>query len=86
MICDLMIGSETSINVSSFAAYAAPDAEVIFITGTNMFPQGELFAISHNMRWVLRKPVANKELRDVLSHILDKPMAADTTFQKAASA
>ena len=75
LICDLMIGSETSINVSSFAAYAAPQAEVIFITGTNLFPQGELFAMSHNMRWVLRKPVGTQELRDVVKHVLSNPLA-----------
>jgi CheY-like chemotaxis protein len=85
LICDLMIGSETSINVSSYAAYAVPEAEVIFITGSGMFPQGELFAMSHNMRWVLRKPVAPKELQEVLLHVLEKPNPPSSEMQAIAN-
>ncbi len=73
LVCDLMIGTETSINVANLALYTAPGAEVIFITGTGLFPQGELFEISQNMRWLLRKPVKLRELQDVLLHVAGMP-------------
>lgn len=83
LICDLMIGSETSINVANLALYAVPEAEVIFITGTGLFPQGELFQISHNMRWLLRKPVKLRELQDVLLHALGAPGRPDAAARTA---
>ena len=84
LICDLLIGSDTSMNVSSYAAYAVPEAEIIFITGSRLFPQGELFSMAENMRWVLRKPVKPRELRDVLLHVLSTPGTKDTALAKAA--
>jgi DNA-binding NtrC family response regulator len=74
LILDLMVGSEISINVASFAAYKLPDTEVVYVTGSSLFSQGELFELSRNIRWVLRKPVPLRELTSMVQHaLLTKP-------------
>ena len=68
LILDLIIDGTYSIQVADYAGYALPEAEVIFITGSGMFPQGELFRLSGNARWVLRKPVNLQDLTDMVNH------------------
>ncbi|MEO0400771.1 MAG: response regulator [Pseudomonadota bacterium] len=72
LLLDLMIGGGMSTDVANYAVYAAPDAEVIFMTGSGLFPKGELFAMSHNARLVLRKPVDLRELTTMVSHVVDE--------------
>lgn len=69
LLLDLMIGQTESIQIADLAGYRAPDAEVIYLTGSNKYPSGELFQLSRNASWVLRKPVDFNELRGMLSHV-----------------
>ena len=48
---------------------------VIFMTGSGLFPKGELFGISQNARWVLRKPVDITELTTMIAHATGKEVA-----------
>lgn len=76
LLLDLMIGPIDSIQVADLAGYRAPDAEVIYLTGSNKFPNGELFQLSKNASWVLRKPIDFYELAAMLRHVantLPKP-------------
>ena len=68
LVLDLIINSSYSIQVADYAGIALPDAQVIYITGSGMFPQGELFGLSGNARWVLRKPLKLKDLIDMVDH------------------
>ncbi|MEL7467812.1 MAG: hypothetical protein AAFN27_05100 [Pseudomonadota bacterium] len=63
IVLDLFIGSRPSLSVASFAAYAAPDAEVIVVTGSDFYPNGELHEMGHNVSWSLRKPVRMNDLQ-----------------------
>ena len=68
ILLDSMIGPIDSIQVADLAGYRFPDAEIIYITGSNKFPNGELFQLSRNASWVLRKPVDFRELKAIIAH------------------
>ena len=57
LIIDLLIGNSNSLGFAQFAGYAAPDAEIILITGTGSFAQGEVLADYPGISWILRKPL-----------------------------
>lgn len=69
LLLDLMIGREYSIQIADLAGYRVPNAEVIYLTGSNMFPNGELYKLSQNASWVLRKPIDFFELKSMLTHL-----------------
>lgn len=69
LLLDLMVDGTYSTSVADYAAFAAPQAHVIYVTGSGLFPKGELFDMSTNTRWVLRKPVKIQELTDMVDHI-----------------
>lgn len=69
LLLDLMVHGTYSTSVADYAAFAAPQAHVIYVTGSGLFPKGELFDMSTNTRWVLRKPVKIQELTDMVDHI-----------------
>lgn len=69
LLLDLMVENGMSTDVANYAAYSAPDAAVIFMTGSGMFPKGELFGMSQNARLVLRKPVHLGELDTMIKHV-----------------
>lgn len=69
LLLDLMIGPSYSTDVANYAAFAVPDAHVIYVTGSGLFPKGELFDMCRNARLILRKPVDLRELTDLVSHI-----------------
>lgn len=58
IIVDLMIENTNSLGVVQFAGYAAPEAEVIMITGSKYFAKGELLSDFPGITWVLRKPIS----------------------------
>jgi len=68
LLLDLMIGHAESIQVADLAGYRCPDAEIIYLTGSNKYPSGELFSLSRNASWVLRKPIDFHELQAIFSH------------------
>lgn len=69
LLLDLMIGSDLSTQIADLAGYRLPDAEVIYLTGSNRFPNGELFDLSRNASWVLRKPVDFFDLKAMIAHV-----------------
>lgn len=70
LLLDLMIGNRSSVQIADLAGYCAPEAEIIYVTGSNRFPSGELFEMSRNASWVLRKPVDFEDLKAMVSHVL----------------
>lgn len=69
LLLDLMIGPVDSIQVADLAGYRFPDAEIIYLTGSNKYPNGELLQMSSNASWVLRKPIDFAELKAMIDHI-----------------
>ncbi|WP_415403298.1 response regulator [Tateyamaria sp. SN3-11] len=69
LLLDLMIQGGLSTDVANYAVYSAPDADVIYMTGSGLFPKGELFGMSRNARLVLRKPVDIRELTTMVAHV-----------------
>lgn len=83
LLFDLIINGETSIDVASYASYAAPNAEVVYITGSDMYPNGEIFNLSDNARWILRKPVCLKDLTNMMDHVVMHAASVAPLEQKA---
>ncbi len=77
LVLDLKIGEETSLPVADYAALSCPDAPVVYITGSRLFTGGELFGLSQNIRWVLRKPVALPDLLSMVDHVTGRLGASD---------
>lgn len=77
LLLDLMIGDGYSTDVANYAAFAVPDAHVIYVTGSGLFPKGELFDMCRNARMILRKPVNLRELTDLVTHISPPAPAVD---------
>lgn len=75
LLLDLMIDDGLSTDVANYAVYSAPHAAVIFMTGSGMFPKGELFGMARNARWVLRKPVDPTELTTMIAHATQNQLA-----------
>ena len=68
LILDLMIGAVDSIPVADLAGYRVPNAEIIYLTGSGKYANGELFELSRNTSWVLRKPIDFNELKVMLAY------------------
>ncbi|MFD1158179.1 response regulator [Roseovarius aestuarii] len=62
-VIDLLIGKSNSLGFAQFAGYAAPDAEIILITGTGSFTKGEVLAEYPGISWILRKPLPVGDLK-----------------------
>lgn len=62
LVVDLHLGPESGLSVATLATYANPDCRVVVITGSLLFPRGELLAMSPGICTVLRKPVDVREL------------------------
>lgn len=68
LIFDLLIDGETSIPVLDFANFAQPDAEVILVTGSGLFPRGELHYSISDVSYRIQKPVKLADLIHVVDH------------------
>ena len=68
LLLDLMIGAIDTVQVADLAGYRFPDAEVIYLTGSNLYPNGELFGLSRNASWILRKPIDFNVLKATIAH------------------
>lgn len=70
LILDYMISNQNSLQVADFALYTSPDVPVIYITGSGMFTEGQLFNMAGNISWVLRKPVKMGDLIEIVEYSL----------------
>ncbi|MEN8951982.1 hypothetical protein [Planktotalea arctica] len=82
LLLDLLIGQGVSIQVADLAGYRIPDAEIIYLTGSSKYPNGELFELSRNASWVLRKPISFNELKAMLTHFAASPSKSPSPRSK----
>ncbi len=68
VICDLIIGNESTLQVLKFVRQTAPDTGVILVTGTGLFPRGELHYASAEVSFRLQKPVRIDDLAALVAH------------------
>ena len=69
LVLELVVDGAITTNVADCAALSAPDAQVIFVTGSRLFPRGELFAMAANMRWILRRPFDLRHLTHMAQYL-----------------
>ncbi len=68
LVIDLLIGNSNSLGFAQFAGYAAPDAEIILVTGTGRFTKGEVLSDFPGISWILRKPLPVDDLTAFVEH------------------
>ncbi|OJI95101.1 response regulator receiver domain-containing protein [Planktotalea frisia] len=68
LVLDLVIGDTNCLSLAQFAGYAAPDAEIILVTGSGRFAQGEVLSEYPGINWMLRKPIAIGDLEALIEH------------------
>lgn len=69
LVADLMIGPDTSIPVLDFARFLRPEAEIILITGSRLFPNGEMHFGIADIAYRLQKPLSVADLTALAAHI-----------------
>lgn len=72
-VLDLMLGSRHSLDLASELAIRSPRTEIVYVTGSGMFPYAEFYQMQLPIAAVLRKPVDLKQLIEVISHIARNP-------------
>ncbi len=68
LVIDLLIGDSNSLGLAQYAGYAAPSAEIILVTGSERFGQGEVLAEYPGITWILRKPLPLVDLEAFVSY------------------
>ncbi len=68
LIFDLLIDGETSIPVLDYANFVQPKAEVILVTGSGLFPRGELHYSISDVSYRIQKPLKLDDLIHVVAH------------------
>ena len=68
VLLDLYVGAESGLSVAALAGYSNPECKVVVVTGSTLFPRGELFAMAPSIATVLRKPIDIEELVAVCEH------------------
>ena len=68
VLLDLNLGTESGLSVATMATWQNEDCVVIVVTGSQLFPRGELFAMDASIVSVLRKPVAPRDLIAMVEH------------------
>lgn len=68
LILDLVIGNSNSLGLVQYAGYAAPNAEIIMVTGSGEFANGEILKDYPGLTWFLRKPLRLSDLEAFVSH------------------
>ena len=68
LVVDLLIDGETSIPVLDFANFTLPKAEVILITGSGLFPRGEMHYSISGVSYRIQKPVKLGDLVSLVEH------------------
>ena len=85
LIVDLMIAGETSIPVLDFANYARPDAEIILVTGSGLFPRGEMHYAISGVSYRVQKPVNLNDLVHLVAHFERTKLKPDISAQSPGS-
>ena len=69
VLLDLLLDGQNALDLAAFIGYSSPLARIIVVTGSRLYPQGEIFRDVANVAYVLRKPVPLKDLTNCLAHL-----------------
>jgi DNA-binding NtrC family response regulator len=69
VLLDLFLGETDGASVANFATHLNPSCKVVVVTGTSLYPNGELFAMAPSVWAVMRKPVDIEDIMALCEHI-----------------
>lgn len=72
VVLDLCIQGRNALGVATLATYRNPSCKVVVVSGSAVFSQKKLFAMSPAVTAALRKPVDIEDLADVCALVSQK--------------
>lgn len=69
ILLDLWLDGVNALELAAFIGYTSPAARIVVITGSSMYPRGEIFRDVANVAYVLRKPVPIKDVTTCIAHL-----------------
>ena len=76
LVMELILEDQTALPVADYAAFACPDAEIVFIVRSGLFAHGELYQMTPNLAWIQRDPCDTCALVDLADHAEQCPRHA----------
>ncbi|TCS62307.1 response regulator receiver domain-containing protein [Primorskyibacter sedentarius] len=68
VILDYYLPDGVSLPVAEYSCVVCPDARIILLTGSGVFPNGEAAILAPCIDWTLRKPVPLEDLRALVEY------------------
>jgi DNA-binding NtrC family response regulator len=68
LICDYHLPDGEALPVIEYFAATQPNSRVILLTGSGVFPRGEMAVIAPAIDWTLRKPVEVGDLCAIVDY------------------
>lgn len=68
VILDYYLPDGVSLPVAEYSCVACPDARIILLTGSGVFPNGEASILAPCVDWMLRKPVPLEDLHALVDY------------------
>jgi DNA-binding NtrC family response regulator len=68
IVLDLTLAGGDALDVADFARYCQPEAKVIFVTGTSLFPDGSIFNVSPNASAYLHSDLPPEDLAAIMEY------------------
>lgn len=68
LLLDYRLPDGDSLPLSDYAAATCPNLRIILLTGSGIFPRGEVKQIAPGIDWVLRKPVPLGDLAAIVDY------------------
>jgi len=68
LLCDYHLPDGEALPVMEYFAATQPNSRVILLTGTGVFPNGEVSILAPAVDWTLRKPVEMSDLCAIVEY------------------
>ncbi|MEL6476794.1 MAG: response regulator [Pseudomonadota bacterium] len=69
VLLDLFLQGCNALELAAFIGYTSPGARIVVVTGSTLYPRGEIFRDIANVAYVLRKPVPLNDLTTCVAHL-----------------
>ena len=68
LICDYHLPDGEALPVIEYFSATQPNSRVILLTGTGIFPRGEVSILAPGIDWTLRKPLEMQDLCAIVEY------------------
>jgi DNA-binding response OmpR family regulator len=79
LLLDYFLPDGNSILLSDQASMSCPNCRIILLTGSEVFPYGENASLAPGIDWILRKPLALRDLTAMVDYAMRDAARCPTT-------